>query len=117
MTTIFERAETALNTLTTITNAMDRMLMASGDLPDIFMTYSLVSSTPVLHFNNTESGRNYVVQVSIFSRAGLVSLPNVDAAMLAAGFRRADERTLPRDAQSGHYHLAKDFTYYEETIP
>lgn len=117
MTTIFERAETALNTLSGITNAMERMLMASGDLPDIFLTYSLVSSTPVFHLNNTEAGRNYVVQVSIFSRAGLVTLPNVDAAMLAAGFRRANERALPRDTQSGHYHLAKDFNFYEETIP
>lgn len=117
MTTIFERAETALNTLSGITNAMERMLMASGDLPDIFLTYALVSSTPVLHLNDIEAGRNYVVQVSIFSRAGLVSLPNVDAAMLTAGFRRGDERALPRDTQSGHYHLAKDFNFYEETIP
>jgi hypothetical protein len=117
MTTIFERTETALNTLTTITNAMDRLLTASGDLPDIYLVYSLVSSAPVMHHNNIESGRNYVVQVSIFSRAGLVTLPNVDAAMLAAGFRRGDERALPRDEQSGHYHLAKDFNYFEETTP
>lgn len=116
MTTIFERVKTALATISpAVPYAMDSLKTTpSASLPDVYLAYSLIDSTPVLHTDDSEKGRDYLIQVSIFSRAGLVSLPLVDAAMLAAGFRRGDERTLPQDAQSGHYHLAKDFHYYEE---
>jgi len=114
MTTIFERVETALNTLLPIPNAMDRMLTASGDLPDKYLTYSLIDSPSELHADDHEIGRSYQVQVTIYSRDGLASLPNVDGAMTAAGFTKGNWRQLPRDAQSGHYGLAKDYNYYEE---
>ena len=115
MTTIFERVKTALDTLAPVSNAMGRMLTAGGGvLPDTFLVYSLITGNPALHLDDQEAAREYTVQVTIFSRAGLVSLPNVDGAMIAAGFTRGAERPLPLDIQSGHYGLAKDYHYYEE---
>lgn len=116
MTTIFERIETALNTLSPVTNAMGRMLTASGDLPAQFLVYNVIDTSPALHLDDEEVAREYLVQVSIFSRAGLAVIPDVDTAMLAAGFTRGSWRQLPQDAQSGHYHLSKDFHYYEEGV-
>jgi hypothetical protein len=116
MTTIFERVETALNTLAPVPNAMGRMIMASGDLPDTYLAYSVIDSSPDQHFDDQEASRDHLVQVTIYSRAGLVNIPNVDGAMTAAGFTKGNFRQLPRDAQSGHYGLAKDYHYYEEEI-
>ena len=117
MTTIFERVETALGQITSVPHAMDRMLTASGAaLPDKFMVYSVITSTPESHYEDAEAARDYTVQVSIYSRAGLVSLPDVDAVMVAAGFTKGNFRQIPRDAQSGHYGLAKDYHYYEELL-
>jgi hypothetical protein len=53
------------------------------------------------------------VQVTAWSRAGLASLPNVDAAMLAAGFFKRDQRQVPQDRETGHYGLATDYVYLE----
>jgi hypothetical protein len=115
MTTIFERVEAALNTLAPVPNAMGRMLMDSG-LPDQFLVYNLIDSAPDLHFDDQEASRDHLVQVTIFSRSNLVNLPDVDGAMKAAGFTLGNYRQLPRDAQSGHYGLAKDYHFYEEEI-
>lgn len=112
--TIFERVKNALDTLAPVPNAMGRMMVASGDLPDTFLVYNLVSSTPALHFDDREAGREYVIQVSIYNRSGLVGLPDVTGAMITAGFTQGNWRLLPIDPQSGHYGMAKDYNYYEE---
>lgn len=113
MTTIFERVKTALDTLSpAVPYALD-VYESSAALPDKFMVYSLITSNPEQHADDAETHRGYIVQISIFSRAGLVSLPNVDAAMLAAGFFKSNERQLPKDQTTGHYGLAKDYTYLE----
>jgi hypothetical protein len=114
MTTIFARVATALATLTPLPFAMGRMLMTSGDLPDQYLTYQLVTANPALHLEDREAARAYTIQVSIFSRAGLAVLPDVDGAMTAAGFTKGNWRELPQDAQSKHYHLAKDYHFYDE---
>jgi hypothetical protein len=109
MTTIFELVDDALTTLTPVPYAMKPYL---GDLPDTFMDYQLISGDPEQHADNAEIERSYTVQVTIWSVNGLVSLPNIDAAMVAAGFQKGPERQLPTDPQTGHYGLAKDYVYF-----
>jgi aminoglycoside phosphotransferase (APT) family kinase protein len=105
----FAAVETALATLG-VPFACGRYVTASGSgLPDTFMVYSLVSSVPALHADNTERERWERVQVAVYSRAGLASLPDVDGAMTAAGFQRGAARQLPYDEASGHYGLALDY--------
>lgn len=108
MTTIFERVATALATLAPVPYALAPY---KGTLPSQYVTYQLVTGSPEQHADDAETERSYLVQVTIWSTGGLVSLPNVDAAMLAAGFQKSDERQLPQDPDSGHYGLAKDFSY------
>lgn len=118
MTTIFERVKTALDTLAPIPVTLELYKTArNASPPDLYITYVLVSDVPVAHYDDQETARDYLVQVSIFKRGGLVGLPNVEAAMLAAGFTKDQRRQLPADEQTGHYHVAIDFRYHEEIIP
>lgn len=107
MTTVFEQVEDALDTLN-VPYGMDTYL-SNGELPNQYMAYSLIDGVPSQHADDAETQRTYRVQVSIFDRNGLANLPAVDAAMLAAGFEKGPERQLPRDNESGHYGLAKDY--------
>lgn len=112
MTTIFEITAGALDTLTPTPYAMGQYITAtSADLPDTFLVYSLITGTPEQHADNAETQRSYLIQVSIFSRGGLVTLPDVDSAMTAAGFRKGPERQLPFDKETRHFGLAKDYIY------
>ena len=107
MTDIFETTKAALDTLS-VPYGMGTYL-CDGDLPVQYMTYTLVDGVPTQHADDAETHRTYRVQVSLFDRNGLADLPDVDAAMLAAGFTKGPERQLPRDPESGHYCLAKDY--------
>ena len=113
MTTIFERVTTALTALSPAVPFALAPYETTGDLPDTYLAFQLISGNAEQHADNVETQRSYLVQVSIFSRNGLVSLPDVNSVMLAAGFEKNTERQLPKDAQSGHFGLAKDFTYLE----
>lgn len=110
MTTIFERTQTALETLAGVPVSL---APRQGTLPDLFVVHQLIYSPPEQHADDAETLRSYLVQVTVWSRSGLVSLPNVDGAMLAAGFIKRGQRQLPKDAESGHYGLATDFVYLE----
>jgi hypothetical protein len=112
MTAILDRVSTALNTLSP---AVPFALAPykSATLPDTYIAYQLITGTPEQHADDAETHRSYLVQVSIWSKAGLANLPNVNAAMLAAGFEKSGERQLPQDQETGHYGLAKDFVYLE----
>lgn len=114
MTTIFAIVEGALSTLSpAVPFAMDVFLTAAGELPDTYITYIDVSAVPAQHADNVETHRSFRIQLSIFSRSGLASLPNVDAAMLAAGFTLGPERQLPYDEGTHHFGLAKDYFYLQ----
>ena len=109
MATIFEITNNALATISpAVTFAMDVLI---GTLPDTYIVYSLISGAPEEHADNAETARTYRVQVSIMNKNGLASLPDVDAAMLAAGFRKGPERALQKDSTTSHYGLAKDYFY------
>lgn len=110
MTTIFERVNDALETLTpAVPFAMAPYKGAT--LPDTYIVYQLIDSRPEQHADDMEIEHVCLVQVSIYSRSGLVSLPDVDGAMIAAGFQKHSERQLSQDRETGHYGLAKDYAY------
>jgi uncharacterized protein YfiM (DUF2279 family) len=113
MPTIFEITNTALaNISPAVPIAMDEYI---GDpLPDTFLVYTLISGVGEEHADNAEISRTYRVQVSIMNKDGLASLPDVDTAMLAAGFTKGPERALQKDSTTSHYGLAKDYFYLKE---
>lgn len=107
MPNIFTVTNDALETLSPpVAFALDTYL---DTLPDTYLVYTLISSPPEAHFDNAETLRSYRIQVSIFSKSGLASLPDVDTAMLAAGFMKSNFREIPRDQNSAHFGLAKDY--------
>lgn len=111
MTTIFELVESALGTITPAVPVA--LAPYKGELPDLYIVHQLIVGTPEQHADDEEKERSYTVQVSIFNRAGLVSLPDVDGAMIAAGFQKGPERQLPQDQETRHYGLARDYLYLQ----
>ncbi len=79
-------------------------------LPDLFVVFKRVSSVAQDFFDDTEKERFVRMQLSIFSRSGLVGLPDTDAAMKAQGFVFSREVELPYTDSSGHFGLARDYT-------
>ena len=116
MTTIFEKVVAALNSINpSVPYAFNQYLIADGsDFPDQFLVYTLISDAPQQHADNGETIRSYRIQVTTFSRSGLVSIPDVDTAMLNAGFVRSSRRTMPYDEMTRHFGLAADYIYYLE---
>lgn len=107
--TIFERVDAALGTLSpAVPYALDPY---KGTLPDLFIVHQLLPSSAQQHADGAETERSYLVQVSIWKKGGLAALPDVDSAMIAAGFQKSDERQLPQDIETGHYGLAIDYLY------
>lgn len=109
MTTIFERVKSALATLSPAVPFA--LAPYKGTLPDTYIVYQLINDTPEQEADNVETERSYTVQVTIWSKAGLVSLPDVDTVMTTAGFQKSSRRQLPQDMETTHYGLAKDYVY------
>src|SRR4030043_1770490 len=100
---IWEITEEALEVLG-VPIAANVMIPASGEaLPDLFLVYQLISSPPVLHADNLEMMRSYRMQVTIYSRDGLVDLPDVPGAMVYVGFTKSSIRELPYNAHTRLY--------------
>jgi hypothetical protein len=115
MTTIFERVDAALTTLN-VPFAVQHYRTTTGQaLPDPHITYALVSSAGRQHADDDETARMSRIQVNVWSRSGLVNLPDIDGAMRAAGFRAAGKRQLPDDPDDGWFGLAQDYTILEDT--
>lgn len=107
---IWELVATALAALG-VPYAADTDRSVLGDpLPDLFLVYFLISGAPALHADNIEFERVYHVQISLFSRSGLLNLPDTDTAMLAQGFQFAGETHIPFTPATGHYGLAREYT-------
>jgi len=91
------------------------LLSASGaELPDQYLVYFLVSAPPIQHADNAETLRNFRMQVSAYSRSGLHGLPDIDAAMVAAGFTRGPQRELPYNQLTRHFGLALEYVYLNQ---
>ena len=111
--TIWERTKTALNSLG-VPMAANVMLITSGaDYPDLYLVYLLVSAPTEQFADNKETVRSYRMQVSIYNRNGLVSLPDVNSAMVAAGFMRSTMTELPFNQVTKFYGLSLEFIYTE----
>lgn len=111
MISIFERTAIALATLSPAVPFA--MAPYQGDLPDLYIVYQLLPSPAEQHADGVETERANNIQITIWNKAGLAVLPDVDAALLAAGFMKSDIRQLPRDQGTGYYGLAIDFLYLE----
>ena len=111
MTTVYELVASALTSLSPIPCVAGRYVPASAaaPLPDVFVVYTMVSSSAAQHADGTEKHRNYRMQLAIYSRTGLTSLPDVDTLMTAAGWMRSSEREIGYDRDTGHYGLIKDY--------
>lgn len=79
-------------------------------LPDTYIVGTLISDVPEQHADDEETEAFFRMQLSLYSKAGLLDLPNTDTAMLAVGFKRAGSRELPYDPDTQHYGLARDYT-------
>ena len=110
MTTIFERVDDALAAISPAVPYA--MAPYKGELPDQYVVYQLIDSPPEQHADDAETERSNLVQVTIWSRSGLVSVPDVDTPMIAAGFAKSNVRQLPQDPQTGHYGLAKEYVIF-----
>lgn len=108
MSDIFSEVKTALTGLS-VPMWAGVYLGASGELPDVFLIYSLISDYPSQHADNAEVERTHRLQVSIYSRTGLENLPDVIGAMTAAGWMTSQRRQLPYQQGTGHHCLAIDF--------
>jgi hypothetical protein len=113
VTTIFEKVTAALGTISPpVTFAFEQLLIQDGsDFPDTFLVYSLISDAPTQHADNAETQRSYRIQISTYSRSGLVSVPDVDTAMITAGFIKGPRRLLPYDEMTRHFSMAVDYFY------
>lgn len=114
MPSIWSRTKTALTSLSQPMAANQYLVATGADLPDLFMVYQLISSPPEQHADNVETMRSYRMQVSVYSRTGLDSLPAVATAMVAAGFTRSLITELPYNQLTRHYGLALEFIYTEQ---
>lgn len=95
--------------------AANRYLTATpNDLPDTFLVYQVIGDPPAQHADNAETLRRYRVQVSYYSRSGLSGMPNIEGAMLAAGFTRLPGREMPYNQDTRHYGYVLEFYYLDE---
>lgn len=114
MSTIYELVEDVLDGLS-MDYAANVYIPATGDaLPDTYAVYQVIATPPEQHADNAETLRSYLVQVTIYARGGLVGLPDVRSAMVAAGFMRAGQRDINYNADTRHFGQSTDYVYLEE---
>jgi hypothetical protein len=105
----------ALATLAPLPYARNTYMKSpAGALPDAYLVYQEISDVPEQHADNQETSRTYRVQVSYYDRSGLESVPDINGAMRAAGFTLGPGRELPRDQETGHFGVARDYFYLME---
>lgn len=111
---IWERVYAALDGLGLPLAASVYIPESGEELPDSYIVYFMVDDPAEQHADNVEKLRQYRMQVSYYSRSGLVSMPDIVGAMLAAGFTRLPGRELPYNPDTRHFGIALDFAYLEE---
>lgn len=112
--TIWQTVNSALAGLG-IRTANNRLVLKTGEkLPDQYLTFQLISAGPEAHIDDHETARSYLVQLNLWSRSGFESFPDVETAMLAAGFYFQAERDMDYNENTSHYGQSKDFLFYEE---
>jgi len=112
--TIWERVDAALSGLGVPIFANAYVSATGTDYPDLYLVYFLVTAPPVLHADNSENLRDNLVQISVYYRGEVVVMPDVESAMLAAGFTAGTRRDLPYNKDTRHLGLMFEFSYLEE---
>lgn len=115
-TTIWERVKTALASMTCPVFANTYLGNTGSDLPDLFITYFLITDPALQHGDDEEKERMYSIQINIFNRTGLVGLPDVLTPMKAAGFTHGPDVEFPYDEKTGHFGLGMTFNYLESEV-
>ncbi len=111
---IWDRVQDALTSLAIPMGASTYVATSGSNLPDEFLVYTLISAPPTQHADDAEKLRAYRVQVSYYNRTGLEGHPDIDAVMVAAGFRRGPQRDLPYNQLTRHHGLALEYIYLNE---
>ncbi len=112
--TIWQKVKDALAGLA-IKTANNRLTLKTGETwPDQYITFQVPSAGPEKYIDDHETARSYLVQLNLWSRSGFESFPDVETAMLAAGFYFQAERDMDYNDNTGHYGQSKDFLFYEE---
>lgn len=110
---IWERVGDALSSIN-LPKGVNKYVVETGEsLPDEYIVYFLVDSPNAQNADDVETMRTRKIQVSYYNIAGLMSMPDIESAMIAAGFSPSDQRELPYNEDSGHYGFALDFVFVE----
>ena len=113
MATIWARVRSALSGLGVPVENNKLVLKTGETWPDRYITFQVISTIPEEHVDDHEVLRNHLVQLNLWSINGFESFPDVEAAMLAAGFLFQGERDMDME-ETGHYGQSKDFLFLEE---
>ena len=113
MTTIWQRVFDALGSLGVPVEKTKLVLETGAQKPEQYITYQVITTTPEGFADNREILRSHLVQLNLWSIDGFESFPDVEAAMLAAGFLFQGERDMDME-ETGHYGQSKDFLFLEE---
>lgn len=106
----YELTETALSGLG-LPYAADANRSALGTpLPDLFVVYKQVSGLAAQFADDLDTERFFRMQLSVFSRDGLVGLPDTDNAMESVGFVFSRATEIPFTRETGHYGQAREYT-------
>lgn len=116
MASIWETTKTALTGLGYDLAANVMLDETAGSLPDTFLVYQVISSPPAQHGDEVERLRWYRVQVTVYARGGLATVPTlVAAAMVTAGFTKSVFREIPYNQETRHFGYAMEFIWLEES--
>ncbi|MGI6260025.1 MAG: hypothetical protein ACOYKC_09235 [Anaerolineaceae bacterium] len=113
---IWERVEAALAGIgMEIPVANNRLILNTGeDWPDRYIVYQVISSSSERHVDDREIERSHLVQVNMWSKNGFLNFPDVEGAMLSAGFSYDAGRDMEYDNETGHYGRSEDYLFIEE---
>jgi hypothetical protein len=113
MIDIWTVTRTALSGLGLPTAANQLIVATGADRPDAYLVYQQISDPAAQHADDRETIRRYRMQVTYYGRTGLAGMPNIEGAMIAAGFTRLAGRELPYNAETRHFGFAFDFNYLD----
>lgn len=113
MTTIWARVRDALSGLGVPVEKDVLVTQTKEAIPAQYITFQEIAAAPEAHVDDREISRSHLVQLNLWSIDGFESFPDVEAAMLAAGFLFQGERDMDME-ETGHYGQSKDFLFIEE---
>lgn len=87
-------------------------LKTSGSYPVEYLVFQVISVPPEAHADDQEKARGYLVQVNHFSQSDFALEPQIESAMIGAGFRYAAGRELG-EQETGHAGYSSDFYFYD----